>query len=389
MDAIQRGVLTLIKAAVLQQSFPLPEDFSLEQAYSLITRHHITAMAFEGARLCGIPRKDPTMGKLFAAYCRSLQISEGQLRELERVYAVFEQNHIDYMPLKGSIMKYLYPKPELRTMGDADILFRQEQEKQINQLLTDAGFALGGENDYHIEWVSDCLHMELHRNLLPKRKTLFNEYYSDPWHYACVQSGSRYAMSIEDEFLFLLVHFTKHYLGSGIGCRQAVDLWVYLMKHPDLNERLLREKMEQMKLCRFYDSVLELLNYWFEDGTDGERVELMTQYIFSGGSWGKRENALQTEMLRKGKNTTSRKQMRIKFYLHRLFPPRTAIMKGYPILKKAPLLLPFVWVVRIFDILLVKRNFGAKRKFFEAAGTEEKLDQRMQHFKNVGLEDCV
>lgn len=389
MDAIQRGVLTLIKAAVLQQSFPLPENFSLEQAYPLITRHHITAMAFEGALLCGIPRQEPIMGKLFPAYCRSLQISEGQLRELERVYRLFDQNNIDYMPLKGSIMKFLYPKPELRTMGDADILFRQEQEKQINQLLTDAGFALGGENDYHIEWVSDCLHMELHRNLLPKRKTLFNEYYSDPWRYACVQNGSRYAMSIEDEFLFLLVHFTKHYLGSGIGCRQAVDLWVYLMKHPDLNERLLREKMEQMKLCRFYDSVLELLNYWFEDGTDGERVELMTQYIFSGGSWGKRENALQTEMLRKGKNTTSRKQMRIKFYLHRLFPPRTAIMNGYPILKKAPLLLPFVWVVRIFDILLVKRNFGAKRKFFEAAGTEEKLDQRMQHFKNVGLEDCV
>ena len=117
MDAIQRGVLTLIKAAVLQQSFPLPEDFSLEQAYPLITRHHITAMAFDGALLCGIPRQDPVMGKLFSAYCRSLQISEGQIRELERVYRLFDQNHIDYMPLKGSIMKYQYPKPELRTMG--------------------------------------------------------------------------------------------------------------------------------------------------------------------------------------------------------------------------------------------------------------------------------
>lgn len=38
----------------------------------------------------------------------------------------FDAGGIDYMPLKGSILKDLYPRHEMRMMGDADILIRME-----------------------------------------------------------------------------------------------------------------------------------------------------------------------------------------------------------------------------------------------------------------------
>ena len=35
-----------------------------------------------------------------------------------------DENGIDYMPLKGACLKLIYPQPELRLMGDADILIK-------------------------------------------------------------------------------------------------------------------------------------------------------------------------------------------------------------------------------------------------------------------------
>ena len=114
MKTIQKGVIALIKSAITQQPWGVPADFSLEEAMPWIQRHHVTPLAFEGAQLCGLPRD----AGLFQSYCKALQISTGQLRMLERIYAAFDGAGIDYLPLKGSTMKFRYPRPELRQMGD-------------------------------------------------------------------------------------------------------------------------------------------------------------------------------------------------------------------------------------------------------------------------------
>ena len=389
MDAIQRGVLTLIKAAVLQQSFPLPEDFSLEQAYSLITRHHITAMAFEGARLCGIPRQDPTMGKLFAAYCRSLQISEGQLRELERVYAVFEQNHIDYMPLKGSIMKYLYPKPELRTMGDADIVIRKEQYHTITALLQENGFQWKNDSECHGVWKNNQLCLELHWKLMSHRTPTFEEYYGDGWKFAVSQQGHRYTMTEVDTFIFLFVHFTKHYLASGIGCRQTTDLWLYLSKHPGMDQAELRAKLETLKLWTFYENILDLLQYWFEGGPETEKREYMSRFILSDGSWGHMGNDRLTEAAWNMSKAGNTKRAKYLFYLQRLFPPAELISGAYPVLRKAPWLLPVFWVVRLFDKMFIKREFVRKFRQTSRQLSSDEIKQKKYELQLVGLDQYM
>ena len=54
MNATQIGVITLLKSAINQQPYELPAGFDIEQAYPDIKRHHISALIFEGAVLCGI-----------------------------------------------------------------------------------------------------------------------------------------------------------------------------------------------------------------------------------------------------------------------------------------------------------------------------------------------
>ena len=52
------------------------------------------------------------------------------------------------MPLKGCNMKALYPSPELRVMGDADILIRVEQYDRIRPIIQSLGFEEYGDIFY-------------------------------------------------------------------------------------------------------------------------------------------------------------------------------------------------------------------------------------------------
>ena len=134
MDMIDQGLITLLRSAVTGECLPLPEGFDLEKAYPQIRRHQIDLLAFEGALNCGVPKNHPMMRKLFEDYCKVLFASEKQLRNLEKIFTAFEKNGIEYMPVKGANMKYRYPKPELRTMGDADILIHMEEYERITQI---------------------------------------------------------------------------------------------------------------------------------------------------------------------------------------------------------------------------------------------------------------
>lgn len=47
------------------------------------------------------------------------------------------------MPLKGIRTKQFYPYPEFRTMGDLDILYKEDQTKKLKQVMQDAGYKFG------------------------------------------------------------------------------------------------------------------------------------------------------------------------------------------------------------------------------------------------------
>ena len=53
---------------------------------------------------------------------------------------ILNENKIDHIFFKGTCIKNLYPVPEMRTMGDIDILIRPEDNIKVKKLLI--------ENDY-------------------------------------------------------------------------------------------------------------------------------------------------------------------------------------------------------------------------------------------------
>ena len=152
MNDIQLGVITLIKSAITGDKLTLPDGFSVDEALPVLKKHGIQAMGYIGAVNCGIPKSEPVMQALFQFYCRSAVSSQRQLDKIQQLFAAFEDNGIDYMPLKGTIMKHLYPSHELRPMGDADVLIRVEQYDRIKPIMESLGYTSGEENAHELPW---------------------------------------------------------------------------------------------------------------------------------------------------------------------------------------------------------------------------------------------
>ena len=161
MNVIQEGTICLIKSAITGAAVVLPEQFSLDRSYEMAAKQGFIPLLYEGAIRCGVPKDGALMQKMRLQTYKHMLISEQQMREVARLLETFDQQGIDHMPVKGCNMKALYPKPELRSMGDADILIRREQLPRCGEIMRSLGYKLSQESDHTDNWQSEKLYVEL------------------------------------------------------------------------------------------------------------------------------------------------------------------------------------------------------------------------------------
>lgn len=388
MNTTQRLITTLLKAAVTGQAQPLPEGYSLEEAMPIIRKQGLASLAYEGAYLCGISRKDPLMQELFKLYYKILIHSERQLKKVEEVCRAFEENGIDYLPFKGCVLKAMYPRPELRPMGDADILIRFEQYPKIQAIMKNLGFVMAAETECELTWNHPALHLELHRSMFypeVEERDLYH-YFGDGWKLAMPVAKNRYEFGTEDSFLYIFTHFVKHYRSGGIGSRHVLDLWMYRNAYPEINEGILRAKLKELHLERFYDNTVHLMEVWFEGTAESAISEVMTERILGGGSFGKmRDRYLFSEMM-KTKNNPGAKNGALLFLLRRVFPSLDTMRKRYNFVDKCPFLLPIAWIARGGKIFLFRR--GHMKSIVDISGemNAEMVEAHQDALRFVGLD---
>lgn len=386
MNSDYRGILLIMKSAITRQPEVLPEGFDLEAQLELLKMHHMFPLIYDGAVRCGISQQEPFMQKLFQVYFKAIRKSDGQQRQVERIREAFRQANIDYMLLKGSRMKHLYPAPELRFMGDADILIRVEQYEKIVPVMEGLGFRYDYEMDHEIIWRHEELFLELHKHLIPSYNPDFYGYYGNGWQLAVKGEGSEHTMKPEDEWIFLFTHFAKHYRDGGAGCRYVADLWLWRRNYPHMDERYILEVLKKMQLDVFYGHILRLLDYWFEDGAGDETLDIITEFIFFSGSWGADKLRALSQTLRDTKHSLLGSSGRLVYLWKMAFPGVKALRNKYRILYKAPWLLPVVWLVRFFYKLFFETGSAVEKVTKAKDLTQENLRLRQEMLNLVGLD---
>ena len=388
MNTIYQGLFTLIKSALTGQKLELPQDFVLEQADDLIRRQSLIPLIYPGALNCGINPKSELMQAYQVRYFRHLVISEGQMAAVAQLCSTFEENGIDYMLLKGCNMKKRYPRPEMRGMGDADVLIRIEQYGRIKPLMEQLQYKNTKESSYDHVWERPELYLELHKRIYGADQTLLCEYFGVGWERAVLAEGHRYEMPLEVEFANVFAHMAKHFRICGIGVRHFVDLYVFKNAHPDMDEKRIERIMKKLHMQDFYRNTMRTLQVWF-DGREGDEVtEMITDYTMNSGSFGNMENKLYYQELtkaglKKGKNT------RLHSLKEALFPPLRMMRSSYYVLFKWPILMPLFWPVRWVDVLIHRRKNIGKKLRLVSQMSDEKLLHRERAMNLMGVNfDC-
>lgn len=389
MDSLKLGVLNIVKSAITGEKYNLPEDFDFNEAVKIAKKHSIIPILYYGALNCGVDASNPLMQQLFMSTCQNIAASERQMYEIKNLFSQFENEDIDYLPLKGTLIKHLYPKPEMRTMGDADILIKTEQYDKIKPLIEKMGYTEIAESLCELIWdKKGVLHLELHKAITPPNVEDFYEYFGTGWSKALPveNSKNRYELSIEDHFIFIFTHFARHYRSAGIGIKHIIDFWIYKKTYPNMDYKYIENEFKKLKLYDFYINIEKTIANWFENEECSNVTDFITEIIFENGVFGTKSNEILSESVKMSSKKGSLKEARKTKLLWLIFLPYNLMCLKYPFLKKLPFLLPFMWVVRIITALIFKKDKISKNVDQLNTLNQENIDKRRESLNFVGLD---
>ena len=387
MNVQQQGVLSLIRSAILHQPETLPDAFSLSKAVHLIEKLQITSIALEGALLCGISPERPEMQALVEKSCALYTLSSRQTAEIKALCAEFDENQVDYILLKGTTLKELYPEPHMREMADADILIRIGQYEKIKPILCKLDFKKGIESNHELHWEKPTLHLELHKRLIPSNNKLYSKYFQNVWSRAIRVSDakSQYVLPREDELIFDIVHFAKHYRDGGIGPKHLIDLYLLMGSDPTLNFEYVLSELKQISLDAFFKNLCDTMKVWFGTAEHTPVTETITDVILSSGAFGDQKMQYIASAARCADTSGSTKRGRRKRIRYLFFPSFDSMCSLYPVLRKVPVLLPAIWVYRWVHALLFKSKTVKKRYEEARSVTPQVIESYQKKLAFVGL----
>ena len=276
-----------------------------------------------------------------------------QKQTLQEVAHFFEIEQIPYIPLKGAILRNFYPQESMRVGCDVDILVHEEDIARSCAVLEAQGYQVAERNYHDVTLISPTkVHLELHFTLRENMKNL------DPvlervWEFAVRDGGYRYGL-LKEFFVFqAFAHMAYHFLSGGCGLKSLTDIWVmerkmgYSYKDADL---LLKEA----GIFQFAKEMTNLSLVCFDGGASDSFMEQLLAYIISGGSYGTVQNKIAVQKSQSGGTAG--------YVIRRLFPSLRTMKQIYPVLERAPVLLPFCWVARWFSKLFAGQGRKAIRE---------------------------
>lgn len=292
-------------------------------------------------------------------------IRKNILLDVERaqILAFFEQNGIWYMPLKGIILKDMYPKVGMRQMADNDILYDSRFQMQVKEYMESKGYKTesvgkGAHDTYHKPPVYNYeLHTMLYPELTDKN---IHAYYANVKNRLVKDNNNEYGYHFTDEdfYIFMTVHEHKHYSIGGTGLRSLLDCFVYLgAKDGRLDWNYIGGELDKLGIGEFERKSRTLAMKIFSSAklpelSDDERG--MLEYYLLSGTYGTEKNHVENNMKKFSEKTGSKSKFR--YIMRRIFPELEVYKENYPFFYKHRILLPIGWLYRLFKGIILKNR---------------------------------
>lgn len=346
---LKNYVLELIKCTLEKRKPPeKPDKITFEEIYNISLFHKIDNFIFYSIeRLENKP--DYFLYKNWSEN-RDMNIVRDiiQRHEFEEIKKVSMAESVCILPVKGFIIKDLYPQSDMRFMSDLDILIDPENSSVMSKIMQSLGYKIKsyGKGSHDVYFKEPCMIVEIHRTLFSSCNKIMQGYYESVWDYALKVSPYYYEFGLEDNFIYITAHLSKHYYKGGTGLRSVIDFYLFFKNYKDkMDESYVRSTLRKIGLYDFYEIMVNLTEVWFENASDKNSTDLISDYIFSSGVYGTKYNKILNQLNEKGK---------LNYIIKRLFPDFLIMKEIFPVLNKHHYLLPAFWIYRLISSLLTK-----------------------------------
>ncbi len=375
-------LLALLRAVLCGETVTEPITLAQFKAvYKLAAKHDLAHLVYTAVKSCdALPQPTDDAERAFLDSMEELltviEYRYAKLdAELTHVRQVFEREGIPYVPLKGAVMRVLYPQPWMRTSCDIDILVHGEDFDRAVAALVAEGYETDGVRGYHDQLLCcDDVQLELHHNVL-ERQPQMDALLSQIWEHT-VSKGCQH-LETPDFFLFHhIAHTAYHFQRGGCGVRSVIDLYL-LRESGRIDDAAVRALCEQAGLLTFYDKLCRLADAWFGGGERDGLTDSLESYILRGGLFGTRDQRSTANAARHG---------RLGFLWYSVFMPYRDLKQLYPALEGKPILTPYYQLCRLIKTFSRGRGKNAVSRVTAACRqSQDAISTVSDLFEAVGL----
>ncbi len=378
----EQVLIALLRAVLHGERFCEPLSFTAFRAvYKLAGKHDLAHLVYYAAEAGGVlPTPSDDAERVFLERAATM-MTAAQYRyiksdaELQHIGTVLEKADIDYMPMKGAVLRTLYPEPWMRTSCDIDILVRESDLNRAVEVLTADGFTTDGVRNYHdVLLRCDGVNLELHHNLL-ERMPKSDAVLETVWEHTA--NRGHYHLETPAFFLYHhIAHMAHHFIGGGCGIRTVMDLWL-LLHNSQYAAADVMDLLQEGGLSVFGEQMCLLADCWFGDGEPDEQMRRVEQFVLHGGAFGSGEQRYASGAARHGKKGMAWRVM---------FMPYEDLKHLYPKLDGKPHLTWYYQWCRILTRLKQGRGGGAVDRIKKVGEQTDDAVKQMQAFlSSVGL----
>ncbi len=356
-------------------------DESLKEIVKLASKHdieHLIALGVLKSELTGSELKPQLQQLVFQAVNRYEKINY----EINRVCEALENAKIQFLPLKGSVIRKYYPEPWMRTSCDIDILVHEKDLKYaVTYLVASLGYTEHEQNSHDVSlYSSSGIHLELHYDLVEEGwANSSSDVLQDVWNYVLPKKDYKYWTEMPNDtfYFYHIAHMAKHLQQGGCGIRTFIDLWI--LNNVFLDNKESREKMlEAGGLLKFYKTASRLASAWLDNNTLDPLCRKLQNYILSGGVYGTNENLILVQQQKKGG--------KFRYALSKIIIPYDTIKFHYPILQKHRWLTPIMQVRRWFKLIFCGHAKRSMRELsYNSKVTKSQAEEMKTFLDEIGL----
>ena len=300
MTQSQQVLISLLKKSLFNFEAKIPENVDWQAVYEEAKFQSVISLVYDAT--AGIDNIPQDILKKLKAHTIAIMVNNDKVVKAQsEICKLLEENKIDYCILKGLSVARYYNKPELRTLGDVDVLVSKDEFDYVKGFLSQNGYVLTEDekNHFHCAFKKDEVRIELHFEMSDFPNTSVCDELRKELDKATkniekaeCMGTEFYSLSDLYQACSLLLHTERHISKDGIGLRQLIDFGMFAKENPDFLKS--EENIAFLKTFGLYKLTTICVDlfekYFCNESVDDLSVDKLFELALVKGNFGSKQD---------------------------------------------------------------------------------------------------